>query len=265
MGGSLTRRILDWLSPARVLVMVTFVFAVALIVVIGVLYSYFVSFGSLPLSKDQATWGQFGDYLGGALNPLISLFALFALLWTIVLQSKELHETKNELIRTANAQEQSMQAMRESVTIARDTAYRQLRAYVCEQVDISNLHQGADHISAPVTIRNFGVTPAYDVRFWAQLRLMTNHEAATFLFEPPADAAAQPPMVVNPEGTYTGGAFIATTPEDRQNANKSLYLWGEITYRDAFGQRHMAKFRFVHMNRYGTQIWQYCAQGNESD
>lgn len=56
-----------------------------------------------PLSNDQGVWGQFGDYVGGILNPLFSVTALFALLYTIVLQTKELRESSKQLEKSADA------------------------------------------------------------------------------------------------------------------------------------------------------------------
>lgn len=56
-----------------------------------------------PLSNDQGVWGQFGDYVGGILNPLFSVTALFALLYTIVLQTKELRESSRQLEKSADA------------------------------------------------------------------------------------------------------------------------------------------------------------------
>jgi hypothetical protein len=49
--------------------------------------------------RESAQWGQFGDFVGGVMNPLISLMTLVvaALVWK--LQKKELKETKDTLQR----------------------------------------------------------------------------------------------------------------------------------------------------------------------
>lgn len=83
----------------RALVLFAFTLAVALV------YPYFYSF-PFSLSKGdhwQEVWGQFGDYVGGILNPLFSLTTIFALLYTIILQSKELHESTKQLTFSAEA------------------------------------------------------------------------------------------------------------------------------------------------------------------
>ena len=70
---------------------------------------YFVCFNN-GISHDQAIWGQFGDFLGGVLNPLFSVAAFIGLLITITLQlralkisSDELELTRTELEKTASA------------------------------------------------------------------------------------------------------------------------------------------------------------------
>jgi hypothetical protein len=47
-----------------------------------------------PIDDDQNTWGTFGDYVGGLLNPFFALIGLIAILYTVYLQSKELHESR---------------------------------------------------------------------------------------------------------------------------------------------------------------------------
>ncbi len=66
-----------------------FIFAVAVAALIVELYVY-VRFFPGEIEADHSRWGEFGDFLGGTLNPLFALLGLLALLLTIVLQSKEL-------------------------------------------------------------------------------------------------------------------------------------------------------------------------------
>jgi hypothetical protein len=84
--------------PSWLIGMVSFSISVA-VMLIGL---YFWKFSDV-LAEKQDVWGQFGDYVGGILNPLFSLTALFALLYTIKLQSKELHESTEQLKVSAEA------------------------------------------------------------------------------------------------------------------------------------------------------------------
>ena len=74
----------------------------ALLVAIILLFSFVLKFGVTP-SADQGAWGQFGDFVGGILNPLFSIIGLLALLYTIVLQSEELRRSTRELKSSAKA------------------------------------------------------------------------------------------------------------------------------------------------------------------
>lgn len=58
---------------------------------------YFYFFGEAPIVARNELWGQFGDFVGGVLNPLFALLAFGALLYTIILTHEELGLTRNEL------------------------------------------------------------------------------------------------------------------------------------------------------------------------
>jgi hypothetical protein len=68
------------------------------IVVVGgiLIYQYVEVFGSEILKK-QDVWGQFGDYFGGVMNPLIGMFTLVLLLQNLDLQRKLLRQTREQV------------------------------------------------------------------------------------------------------------------------------------------------------------------------
>ncbi len=73
------------------------------------LYVWQFHFG---LSTKHDVWGQFGDYVGGTLNPLFAFTALLALLYTIVLQSRELRHSTEQLAKSAEALEKQNVVLR---------------------------------------------------------------------------------------------------------------------------------------------------------
>lgn len=77
---------------------------IAVAAFIFVLERYINNFKTFPIANDSATWGTFGDYLGGTLNPIISFLALIGLLYTIHQQAQEMQATRDELERTAEQQ-----------------------------------------------------------------------------------------------------------------------------------------------------------------
>lgn len=59
---------------------------------------YRYTFGGDLLQKQDA-WGQFGDFIGGILNPVVGLITLLLLVRTLELQRKELQEQRQEISR----------------------------------------------------------------------------------------------------------------------------------------------------------------------
>lgn len=74
----------------------------ALVIAVLLLLRFIVTFGLTP-SENQEAWGQFGDFVGGILNPLFSIIGLMALLYTIKLQSIEMRNSTKELKASAKA------------------------------------------------------------------------------------------------------------------------------------------------------------------
>lgn len=60
----------------------------ALLLITVVAVAYVNQFGS-EQSASQDVWGQFGDYFAGLLNPIFSLLAFLALMYSLVLQQEE--------------------------------------------------------------------------------------------------------------------------------------------------------------------------------
>jgi Putative phage abortive infection protein len=65
--------------------------------------TYLYVFWALPVNEKPDAWGQFGDYVGGLLNPLISLFTLTVAVSVWRLQRKALNIQKQELAETREA------------------------------------------------------------------------------------------------------------------------------------------------------------------
>lgn len=58
---------------------------------------HFFIFLKYGLSDDPAGWGQFGDYMGGVLNPLLSFFSLVLLIKSLSLQNEANKDLRDEL------------------------------------------------------------------------------------------------------------------------------------------------------------------------
>lgn len=95
--------------------------ATALILIGGAIYAYLHEFNG-TFSHDQDVWGQFGDFLGGTLNPILSFLTLLALVFTLLLQSRQVEMQKVELENS----KQELAATQEEMTYARKIAEQQV-------------------------------------------------------------------------------------------------------------------------------------------
>jgi hypothetical protein len=135
--------------------------------------------------------------------------------------------------------------------VSHDTEQRSLRAYVL--VDKSEIGINDDKRTATVnlTMKNFGLTPAYDFRHWA----------CAFVRKVPIQendipditkGIAAPPTIVAPQGAkgkvFTGlcdQTIPITEPERNEikNGSKAVYVVGVVTYRDAFYVDRITRYR----------------------
>ena len=68
------------------------VFILALLAFCGVFIVYFLWFKAwlnFHLSKNPEVWGQFGDFVGGVLNPILSFITVVILIITTIYQQKQ--------------------------------------------------------------------------------------------------------------------------------------------------------------------------------
>lgn len=66
--------------------------------------NYIYKFSSSSISSNPSDWGVLGDYVGGTLNPLISLITLFYVIRTYLSQKEELSESGIAAQKTAKIQ-----------------------------------------------------------------------------------------------------------------------------------------------------------------
>lgn len=93
---------------------------------------YFWVYRAGAVSDDPAVWGQFGDYVGGLLNPLIALLAFYWLTRSVLIQRQELQDTKQALKDSATAQ---LKQERNSASAARISALSTMLSSVNADVE----------------------------------------------------------------------------------------------------------------------------------
>lgn len=86
--------------------------AIALFLLLIVLSVYIYNFND-GISHNKNDWGVFGDFIGGTLNPLFAFLSLFAIIYTIRIQTQELEFSRKELEFTRDELEKSRVAQEE--------------------------------------------------------------------------------------------------------------------------------------------------------
>ncbi|PKG74234.1 hypothetical protein CXF86_14025 [Shewanella sp. GutCb] len=103
--------------PMWLKVSLVFVLSIA----ISILFLYFGKFNG-PLGT-QETFAQFGDFLGGTLNPILGFATIGLLIWSINIQMKELRLTREELAATKSEAEKSRLALEGQVLHLKKESY----------------------------------------------------------------------------------------------------------------------------------------------
>jgi hypothetical protein len=192
----------------------------------------------------------------------ISQIGLFV--WQLRLIRQSLEDAKKAADAAtvgAGAAKQSADATIATLDHLRDTARRQLRAYVfVAQVEIVDV--GTDNVNAAVIIRNRGQTPAYDVTVSTGANAFNVPGNVTFTPTPVGPDSSR--FVLGPDGLGRRNISLHSII----GASGALYVWGEILYKDAFGEDQYTRFR--HMIGGGTAGWPsdylmtVCPEGNEA-
>jgi hypothetical protein len=175
--------------------------------------------------------------------------------------------------RATHAANRAATAATRQAEVSEDSEKRQLRAYVYAKPPPQGVQDvvAGRSVTAVFAIRNSGQTPAYHVR-------MRGNAGVGPWPRPPGAPWREGPygseMVLSPETeTSTGGRIASTGASDnltqteidsvRDGRTHRIYLFGTITYHDAFDQPWYSDFCFAY---YGNgpilTAMDYCDQHN---
>lgn len=94
----------------------------AMLVALVGYWLWFFVLNSRVLSRQNDEWGQFGDFIGGVLNPLVAYSAFYWLTRSVRLQKEELLETRITLQETSDSQAKQVKYAQVQVRVAALTA-----------------------------------------------------------------------------------------------------------------------------------------------
>ncbi len=150
--------------------------------------------------------------------------------------------------RTLDETRNASTAAFEAVKVTRQTAERQLRAYIFQEIKFD---ERADNNLVPharVILHNYGQTPAHDVLAWVGIGVF---EVPLVNPLPNMKTENVTPSVIGPNSTgpdllvTMGQPLPDTFIEDVKQKGIGLYIWGEIEYMDAYKNSRQTGFRYV--------------------
>ena len=157
---------------------------------------------------------------------------------------------------------------------ARKSSERQLRAYV--YVSETTGKEAANSLELSIDIKNFGQTPAYDVAVYihsGEAEWPDNDMPPHTIEELVQSATDFRPTFNLAPGHVTTNSFEARDPRLSEAISRAkigkyaIFLYGLLTYRDAFGFTRNTRFRYVYNNvamRNGGKL-PYARNGNIAD
>ena len=136
------------------------------------------------------------------------------------------------------------------VQVMRRTGQRQVRAYIIAGATDVSMQGPKDAvtISAKITIRNTGQTPARDVSIVSKTDLLEHPLKLPFDFA--LGRGADPSRSVLGAGRDAESTSSAERPFNADEMTRArnreggsrIYTWGSVTYRDVFGRKHYTHF-----------------------
>lgn len=109
-----TRNTVEEYLAENVMWILAGILGIAVVTGLVVASAFIINFHANPVAEDIGAWGQFGDYLGGVLNPVFGFLSVIGLLVALILQMKELKASREALSLSQKELELSRKAQVES-------------------------------------------------------------------------------------------------------------------------------------------------------
>lgn len=200
--------------------------------------------GSTWFTKDAAGFFTFWLVVVGAAQAIL-----------FYVQLHIIRASLDDAKTAADAAKEAADATKESVVLARNTAEKQLRAYVLvTNITIVGVEPGATP-KADIIFRNSGQTPAYDVEVTAAMGLIDYPPTSEPIDDEPSAIGSV--VVLGPQSEYRVPATLIGQLGSDQfiailDGSQAIHIIGTIMYRDAFGIARHTNFSSFYGGKFGT-------------
>lgn len=197
-------------------------------------------------------WPPFAGYRFKITDSLLVLFTFILAIFTGLLWRstkklwKEAIKASGIAQQSANAATKAADAAERTVNTMKDIAERQLRAYV--SVATAEIHDLAAGLTprAHLVIRNSGQTPAYHLIGIYGMAMEVSWDALTPPSSDPIDVTATSLAAGAPTNQFISAPRPLKDGEREAliDGSKTLWVYGEMRYRDTFNVERITEYRF---------------------
>jgi hypothetical protein len=195
-------------------------------------------------------------------------------LWKTVMTGTEQSKDMKDSIAAANRSAVAMEITAKNLEISTkaalesvDAIKKQMRAYITVNTGGAIFQDRTKDLrfEGKPTLVNDGHTPAHNVCYRAKAAILSVPLPADFAF--PLPDKPNVGALVGPHQTVTMNAIVDDFCEDKdiekikRGVGIGLFMWGIITYEDAFGQPHETKFCHNITWLPNDSIWGYFIPG----
>lgn len=133
-----------------------------------------------------------------------------------------------------------------TIFVLKNTAQRQLRAYVCMTAGMLKFRH-ANMFDIHIQIKNSGQTPAYKVKQWMRVEI-GEYPRKTPIPDPPKNFQMSTGVVAPNEihDMVRESYRIPAPDEDLGSLQKTVFVSGRVLYVDAFGKNRQTDYRLIY-------------------
>jgi hypothetical protein len=177
----------------------------------------------------------------------LQIWLLFRTLQTTNRQADIAEQQKLQMIQAGQQTERILGQMRESTQ-------RQLRAYICVSSALLKFPK-TDVAEVQIHLKNHGQTPAYDVEGWIHT-WTESYPLAVVLPEPP-EGFERSREIMGPGSVRIYVNTKVISPVENLpllgTPGGTIYAYGEVRYKDAFGESRFTKYRLIYGGSEGVR------------
>ena len=200
----------------------------------------------------------------GLFTAILAITSIFGN-WVIYKQLLEMQSSGEDTKALVKAAQDSAKAAQDAVAVTKDTAQRQLRAYVV--FDRVSLALKDNKINGAIIFKNTGQTPAYQINLDSHFFFGDEGGSVTKL-NPTEEVNGTSKLTLGSNMTATVAFFVDVSNyiSTIRDPKKAIIIYGSVTYKDVFGQPHHLRFK-GERTRIEGQYWimETAADGNDSD